>query len=151
MPAAETPTSHKAGPLQWGARLGLVLVLVALAVVVLSPSSGGPDALLSGFADRMAARGASGILTDVTRLEVLANVAIVVPIGVLGALAFPRLRWQDWAAYAFIGALAVELVQGLLLPEREMSATDVVANTAGALIGALVVALFRRPRRPWQV
>lgn len=138
MPTADIPTSHEAGPLQWGARLGLVLYLVLLASAVLSPSSGGPDALLSGFADRLVARGVPTNFANVSRLEVVANVAIVVPVGALGALSYPQLRWQDWAAYAFVSALTVELVQGLFLPGREMTATDVVANTAGASIGLVV-------------
>ena len=99
-----------------------------------------PDNLLTGF----------GFYEPFWLLDV-ANVAIVVPVGFLGALAFPRLRWQDWAAYAFVGALAIELTQGVLLPDRQMSATDVVANTVGALLGALVASPFRLPRRPARV
>ena len=38
----------------------------------------------------------------------------------------------------FLGAMAVELAQGLLLPGRQASFSDVVANGAGALLGALL-------------
>lgn len=67
--------------------------------------------------------------------------AILLPVGVLGGLALPQLSWQDWTAYAFVGALAVEAAQGLLLPQRQTSASDVVANTLGLLLGALAVEL----------
>ncbi|ROR92556.1 VanZ family protein [Nocardioides aurantiacus] len=135
-PPSRTPTRRVVV-----ARVLLAVVLVTLAVVVLSPSSSGPDALLVAVREQLAARGVPGWVTEPGRAEQVANVAILVPVGVLGALAFPRLRWQDWAAYAFLGALAVEVAQGLLLPLRQMSASDVVANTLGLLLGALVVAL----------
>jgi glycopeptide antibiotics resistance protein len=78
-----------------------------------------------------------------TRVEVLLNAAIIAPLSFLGSRAWPRLRWQDWTAYAFMGATTVELVQGLLLPGRHASFSDIVANTIGALLGALI---YRRTR-----
>lgn len=83
-------------------------------------------------------------LATYDRLEMLANVAIVVPAGALAVIAFPRLRWQDWTAYGFLAALAVELAQGVLLPAREAAATDVVANALGVLAGAALASLVRR-------
>ena len=133
------------------ARVLLVACLGLLAVAVLAPTSGGPDALLVALAEALARLGLSGVALRFGLLEILANVVILVPVGFLGALSFPRLRWQDWAAYAFLGALAVELAQGLLLPAREMSATDVVANTLGALLGAVAASPFRLPRGPGRV
>ena len=38
----------------------------------------------------------------------------------------------------------VELIQGVFLPARHASFSDIVANTAGAALGALLVALGRR-------
>ena len=127
-----------AGVLVWAARLLLAAYLVALGVVVLSSDSVEQDRLLQDFQGWLGTQGLPLQVLTFARLEVLANVAIVMPVGLMGVLAFPRLRWQDWTAYAFLGALAVELVQGLLLPSREMSAVDIVANTSGAAAGALV-------------
>jgi VanZ family protein len=62
----------------------------------------------------------------------------VAPLSLLGSIALPRLRWQDWTAYALIGAIAVELFQGVFLPGRSASFSDIVANAVGALLGALV-------------
>ncbi|GAB3991773.1 hypothetical protein GCM10028771_12670 [Nocardioides marmoraquaticus] len=76
------------------------------------------------------------------RAEVVANVLLVVPVGLLGVAALRRSRWQDWAVYGFVGALTVELGQGLLLPDRSASGVDVVANTLGMLLGALAADLL---------
>jgi VanZ family protein len=72
-----------------------------------------------------------------TRVEVLLNAVIVAPLSLLGSIALPRLRWQDWTSYALIGAIAVELFQGVFLPDRSASFSDIVANAVGALLGAL--------------
>jgi hypothetical protein len=72
------------------------------------------------------------------RLEVLLNAVIIAPVSFLGSWALPRVRWQDWTAYAFVGATTVELLQGMFLPGRHASFSDIVANTFGALLGALL-------------
>ena len=61
----------------------------------------------------------------------------------LASVIRPGPSWRDWTALGFIVALTVEVVQGLVLPERQMAFSDVVANTAGALVGASVVSLIR--------
>ncbi|MGB0101357.1 MAG: VanZ family protein, partial [Nocardioides sp.] len=68
------------------------------------------------------------------------------PVAALGSLIWSRLTWQEWTAYAFVGAGLVELTQGLLLPDRSATFSDVVANTLGGLIGAAVVAVVRQGR-----
>ena len=74
-------------------------------------------------------------------LEILANVALFVPVGLLLALAWPRLRlWQT----VLIGALmsvVIETVQGVM-PSRFPTLSDVIANTTGTLIGALIVTII---------
>lgn len=71
-------------------------------------------------------------------LEILANVALFVPIGLLLALAWPRLRlWQTVLVGALMSVL-IETVQGVM-PSRFPTLSDVIANTTGTLIGALVV------------
>jgi glycopeptide antibiotics resistance protein len=70
------------------------------------------------------------------RLEFIMNAVIIAPVPFLGYLLFPKYSWRDWTALGFVGALTVEIIQGLLLPERNASYTDVVANTLGALMGA---------------
>ena len=70
------------------------------------------------------------------------NLVILAPLSLLGALAFQSTRWQDWTAYGFLGAVAMEMTQGLLLPERTASFSDIVANGLGAFVGALVAGLW---------
>src|SRR5213078_894016 len=114
----------------------LVYVLV-LAVVLFSPTSHVQAALVNDLV-----RAFRAVLPDswatFTRVEVLMNAVIIAPLSLLGSRVWPRLRWQDWTAYAFVGASCVELVQGLLLPGRQASFSDIVANTIGAMLGALV-------------
>ena len=82
------------------------------------------------------------------RAEVALNAVIIAPLSFLGWLAFTRARWQDWVAYGFLGSTTVELLQGLLLPDRQGSFSDIVANTLGAMIGAVAARLlFRSPDR----
>ena len=52
-------------------------------------------------------------------------------------MALPRHHWANWVVYGFVLSCAVELVQGLVLPPRSAQFEDVVANTLGALVGAL--------------
>ncbi len=74
-------------------------------------------------------------------LEILANVALFVPIGLLLALAWPRLRvWQTVLVGALMSVL-IETVQGVM-PSRFPTLSDVIANTTGTLIGALIVTII---------
>ena len=68
--------------------------------------------------------------------EGLANVALFVPLGAAGALL--TRRHAAWMVIA-LGALsfAIEVLQARL-PDRNPSYRDVVMNSAGALLGALV-------------
>jgi VanZ family protein len=136
-----------AGPTRW-ARPLLAVYLVALGVAVLSSGNALQNRLVVRGSDLMLAAGLPSPWASFDRAEILANVVIMVPLGLLVSLAFPRPGWRTWTAYAFLVALVVELVQGVLLPGREAAASDVVANTLGVLIGAALVAVPRawRPR-----
>ena len=70
--------------------------------------------------------------------DFVANIGFFVPIGLVAALLLPWRAW--WAAIPLGAALSglLELGQLLFLPERFASWTDVAANSAGAVIGALV-------------
>lgn len=75
---------------------------------------------------------------------VLLNVLLFVPVGALAVLLLRRPWW--WAtAVAALGSAAIEVVQALFLA-REGDLGDVVANTLGAAIGALVVSALGRLR-----
>ncbi len=81
-------------------------------------------------------------------VEFAANALLFLPLGLIATLALgARRAW--WAvAGGFVLSCLVELGQWLLLPDRTPSARDVLANTCGAAIGALIaVAALARQRR----
>ena len=140
-------TTTKGAWLTRRARPLLAAYALVLLVVLFSPTSTVQSSLVNDLV-----RGLQLVLPDrlitFSRAEVAMNAVIIAPLSFLGWLAFARLRWQDWVAYGFLGATTVELLQGLLLPDRQGSFSDVVANTLGALVGAaLARILFRSTGR----
>ena len=75
--------------------------------------------------------------------DFVANIGFFIPIGLVAALLLPWRMW--WLAIPIGAALSalLELGQYLFLPERFASWTDVAANTAGAVVGALIGAGIR--------
>lgn len=77
-------------------------------------------------------------------IEFTANIALFVPLGVLILLWRTDWGWQRAALIAFGVTSTIEVLQNVLRPERFASLSDVVANTLGGTIGALLVAVARR-------
>jgi glycopeptide antibiotics resistance protein len=121
----------------------LVLYSALLAFALLWPTSDRQNHMVVWVGDVLTSLGTPAEVVTFGRLEVLANAVIVVPVSLLGSIAFPRVDWARWTAYGFLGAVAVEVVQGVLLGGRNASFSDVVANTAGILAGAVLVAVVR--------
>lgn len=138
--------------------------LAAVLVVTLWPSPQSTDA--PGWAtSTLGFLQGLGIPITLPVLEALANVVMFGPFGVLGV---PLLRgaaarrgravpgaWRAVGLVTLAGcalSVAIELTQNLL-PGRVPTVQDVVLNTAGALLGAVLVALVvgglarRRPAR----
>ncbi len=122
--------------------------LLVLVVVLFAPTSGVQSGLVRDLVDVLHRLGASGSVVTYGRAEVIMNAVIIAPVSFLGAFVLTRLRWQDWTAYAFLGAGAVELLQGVLLPDRTASFGDIVANASGACLGALLQRGLRRTSHP---
>jgi glycopeptide antibiotics resistance protein len=127
-------------------RLPLLVLWVGyvgwLAFVVLQPT---PTAAGAGLdlALELAHEAGFGFMTA-ARLEVALNVALFVPLGLLGALLFPRTPWLSWVALGMSVSVGFELAQRAWLPERVATPRDVGANTAGALVGALLAVMVHR-------
>ncbi|MCR2763269.1 VanZ family protein [Microbacterium sp. zg.B48] len=128
------------------ARLVLAVYAVTLALIALwpVPVDGGAGPLL---------RTITRVLPALTyaRIEFSANILLFVPLGVLLMLILRR-RYLI-LPIAIVVTVAIECAQGLLLDKRTPSTLDIIANTAGACIGMLIVAFveYRRalpPRRP---
>jgi glycopeptide antibiotics resistance protein len=125
------------------AGLLLAIYLVLLAVALFSPSSEQQSGAVVWLEGLLRLVGAPRELTSFDRLEVVMNAVIVAPATFLASMVVPRFGWRDWTCFGFVAAVAVETAQGLLLPGRQASFSDVVANTAGALAGAAVLQAIR--------
>lgn len=76
------------------------------------------------------------------RIEFASNVAMFVPLGALAVLWFGVRLWWLAPLFGFAVSLAIEGVQYFLLDTRVADPQDLVANTAGALIGTLLMLLL---------
>ena len=123
------------------ARIALAAYLACLAFVLLTPSADVPSSSVTWLAEMGTRLGLPGPLVVPSRVEFIANVLILMPLSFLGSALLPRLTWRDWTAYAFALSGAVETVQALLFPDRSATFKDVVANTSGALLGAVAFTL----------
>ncbi|MGX5714873.1 VanZ family protein [Arthrobacter sp. MAHUQ-56] len=74
-------------------------------------------------------------------VEAGANVALFMPVGFVAALAFPNKRWWQIGAFGLLVSGCIELGQLLFLHDRFASPSDIVTNTSGAVIGAVLAGL----------
>ena len=79
---------------------------------------------------------------------VLLNVVACIPPVAAAVVLIPRVPWWAWVGVGLLLSVSVELAQGLI--GRATEVTDVLANTGGALIGALLGLALRRRGRPGQ-
>ncbi|AUZ35728.1 VanZ family protein [Arthrobacter sp. PGP41] len=78
-------------------------------------------------------------------VEAAANVVLFIPLGFAASLAFAQKRWWQTGFLGLIISGCMELGQLMFLHNRFSSLQDLVTNTSGAAIGALLatVALNR--------
>jgi len=82
-------------------------------------------------------------------VEATANVVLFVPVGFVSSLAFPEKYWWQISALGMMFSGSIELGQLMFLHDRFPTWSDVVTNTAGAAIGALLVTLHKpQPAAP---
>jgi len=127
--------------------LGLALVLGYGLIVILATMW--PTPLDQGFASSinrlLAVLHRNGIPEwfGYTKLEFSANVLMFVPLGFLVSMLLPVRVW--WLALIICPGLsvAIELTQGLALSARFATVSDVLSNSLGAIIGALIAVMIR--------
>ena len=119
-------------------RAALAAWVVLLALALLAPSSTGPDWVIAHLAEALRGLGLPDTLTAPRRVESMLNVAAFVPLSLLGSLLWTRPSWRDWTAVGFVASFLVEVVQAVALDARQATHADVVANTLGTLVGALL-------------
>lgn len=120
--------------------------VVGIGYVLLNPRVSVPVESVGWGADVAARLGAPDWILEPTRWEFLLNALVFVPIPVLGTAAWPSLGSLRWVLACLAGSIGVELTRALLLPERSATVIDVVANTTGGVLGALVVAAWSASR-----
>jgi glycopeptide antibiotics resistance protein len=76
-------------------------------------------------------------------LEVLANVALFLPFGVYLALLAPAWHWWS-STIIFAAASAILETAQHLMSTGSFDTSDILANTAGGLVGLGILALIRR-------
>lgn len=113
-----------------------VLLAVYSAVVArLTLMPADTEGHLFGLLDRTMLKVSHGRI-EWAQTEVLANVALFVPVGFLLALVIGR--WWAGAILAVLISAGIELAQARYLPSRVPSVRDVEANGLGGLLGAVV-------------
>lgn len=122
------------------ARILLVPYAIALAMIVWLPDAqaGRVTGIVGRIARALASRSDLSYTFIYTAMEFLANVALFVPFGILLAVGWRRLKTWHLALLGLLTSGVIEFVQ-LYLPTRFSTVSDLVANTAGAVIGCLVV------------
>ena len=122
----------------------LVAAGVAAAVLVLNPWQ------LHDLAASSIARSLHHIgfpsLPGFPATEFVGNIAMFMPLGLLGALLVPRGRWWAVLGALVASSVGIETVQALALPYRTASTHDVLANSLGAAIGVALALLVPRTR-----
>jgi VanZ family protein len=71
-------------------------------------------------------------------VEAGANVALFVPLGFVSALAYTKKRWWQIGVLGLLISGCMESGQLLFLHNRFASPMDLITNTSGAVIGALL-------------
>lgn len=121
-------------------RTAYVVYLAALLYLVWEPDASTPGGVVVWLAEVLAGWG----LPDALRVvEFGLNVLLFVPLSLLGAFVLDRWDTRFWLFAGLGGTVVIELVQGLLLPLRSASGSDLVANTSGAVVGLAGAQLLR--------
>ncbi|WP_236560722.1 VanZ family protein [Arthrobacter sp. 8AJ] len=81
-------------------------------------------------------------------VEASANVALFIPVGFVASRAFPLKIWWQIGAFGLLVSGCIELGQQLFLHDRFASPSDVMTNTSGAVIGALLALWATKKGRP---
>ena len=137
--ATARPTGRRAGS------IALTCYAVFLAWVLLWPSAEPASATVQHTVDVLHSLGVSSRLVTGSRVEFALNALMIAPVPLLAAWAGARWSWERWTAYAFVASAAIEIIQGLALPNRSAQFPDVAANTLGVLLGAMLIRLLVRP------
>lgn len=124
----------------WAIILGIPF-LAGLAALTLTPSR--VEQSMPNFLDLIlsTAHRLGWTSLDFAGLEVIANILVFLPIGVLAFVLLPRRFWLLAILIGPLLSLAIETAQRVALPHRIATLNDVIANSAGALLGVVLALL----------
>ncbi len=112
-----------------------VLSLVAGGVLVLWPSGWAVNRLVVFLYYRAVQPLGLAEMISLDRFDDLLNVALFVPL--VAALTIIRRTWW-WVVAGVVLSGGIELFQALVMTQRYGTVTDVISNSCGVLIGALI-------------
>lgn len=115
-------------------RAAYVVYLAALLYLVWEPDASTPGGVVAWLGLLL---GGAGLPAAVAVVEVGLNVVLFVPLSLLGAFVLDRWQVLGWTLAGLVLTMLVEGVQGAFLSGRSATPSDVVANTAGTLLGIL--------------
>jgi len=129
---------------RWSAAL-LVVALGAVLVATLTPEpiDRGAKPVISDFLEGLHRHGLPQLF-GYAAIEFGANVVMFAPLGFLLTMVLPLKRW--WLAPLVGAALSagIELAQLTTFADRFASVGDVLANSIGAVLGAVLATAWRR-------
>lgn len=113
------------------------IVFVGFVTLTPAPFDSNVNGLISRALDVFSQHRVTDWITF-NRLEFVANIGMFVPIGLFLVLLFGRRFWWLGIAFGIAFTLFIEGFQGLVLSATRYSTlSDIVANSAGAVIGVL--------------
>ena len=120
------------------ASAGFAVYLIALAFIAFWPSP--VDRPVDGRISEFIAWAHSIGMDAITyaRIEWTANVVLFLPLGVFLTVLLGSRRWWMSVVIGILVSSLIELGQGIFLADRTASGWDVLANSTGTLIGALL-------------
>lgn len=121
----------------WQFLLGAMLLILAFIAYWPTPVDQPVSGLLADILNLLHRHGVPSWI-NYKFVEASANVALFIPLGFVTALAFPRKRWWQVGAFGLLISGCMELGQLLFLHNRFASPLDLMTNTSGAVIGALL-------------
>ncbi|WP_246527621.1 VanZ family protein [Pseudarthrobacter albicanus] len=124
-------------PLLWRAVLAVMMAALALVGFWPSPVDAPAQGTIASVLAFLHAHGIPGWI-NYSLVEKAANVALFIPFGIAASLAYPDKRWWQNAALGVAVSGCMELGQLLFLHNRFSSWIDVVTNSGGSVIGALL-------------
>lgn len=113
----------------------------------------GASRSIAGLLARLHAHGVPGWV-NYALVEFTANIALFLPVGLLGVVLLGSARWWLAVLAGFTASGLIELGQLVFLPARFATPLDMLANTTGAALGALLALLLlaaagaRSPKPP---